>query len=77
VVDPAPELAGGGRIALLQRVGARTSASIRRTQSSATLEYHGLYALMTIRPDGTYWRTILPLSSFRPLHRLGPAAETT
>jgi Tol biopolymer transport system component len=30
------------------------------------LEDHGRYALMTMRPDGTHPKTILPLSPFRP-----------
>ena len=30
------------------------------------LEDHGLYALMTIRTDGSNLRTVLPFSSFRP-----------
>lgn len=30
------------------------------------LEDHGLYALMTMRSDGSHLRTILPFSSFRP-----------
>ena len=29
-------------------------------------EDHGQYALMTVRPDGSHPRTILPLSAFRP-----------